>query len=214
MRNLLIVAVVVVVAALVTATPPVGAEPAPAPLRRLTVVFVDVERALPPLATSNLRDEAVRSLRGAGVELEWLRAEAGQSFDGTTYKLLLVRRAPAGLRQRCAMGSVISRPDAPRAAWLYLDSVLATLRLLADPERLGLVQARDLGMALGKVAAHELVHAVAPELPHARGGLMAAQMGRTMLTSSSLPIDEATRAALRPLAPTAAALMAAPSAAY
>lgn len=209
MRNLLIVAV----AALTTA-PPAGAEPAPAPQRRLTVIFVDVERALPPLAAASLRDEAVRSLRRAGVELDWLRAEVDQAFDGTTYKLLLVRRAPAGLRQRCAMGSVISGPEAPRAAWLYLDSVLATLRLPAPPERLGLAQARDLGLALGKVAAHELVHVVAPELPHARGGLMAAQMGRTMLTSTALPIDEATLAALRPLAPTAAALVAAPPAAY
>ncbi|MCM2255676.1 MAG: hypothetical protein NDJ94_08400 [Vicinamibacteria bacterium] len=208
MRNLLIVAV----AALVNAS--AAAEPVLAPQRRLTVVFVDVERALSPLAASSLRDEAVRSLRGAGVELEWLRAEAREIFDGTTYKLLLVRRAPGGLRLRCAMGSVISGPDAPRAAWLYLDSVLTTLRLPADLERLGLAQARDLGLALGKVAAHELVHAVAPELPHARAGLMAAQMGRTMLTSTALPIDAATLAALRPLAPTAAALVAAPSAAY
>lgn len=212
MRNLLNLAAIV--AALVTAAPPVVAELAPGPQRRLTVVFVDVERALSPLAAASLRDETVRSLRAAGVELEWLRAEAEQTFDGTTYKLLLLRRAPAGLRERCAMGSVISGVDAPRAAWLYLDSVLATLRMPAQPERLGLRQARDLGLALGKVAAHELVHAVAPELPHTRAGLMAAQMGRTMLTSSTLEIDAATRAALRPLAPTAATLAAAPAAAY
>ena len=34
---------------------------------------------------------------------------------------------------------------------------------------------------LGRVPVHEVVHAIAPELPHDRDGLMAPRLGRTAL---------------------------------
>ncbi|MCL4817989.1 MAG: hypothetical protein KJ067_02575 [Vicinamibacteria bacterium] len=213
MRTLLTVALAV--AGLALAAPQAGAEASAEP-RRLAAVFVDVEGALPRLAASAMRDEAVRSLRKAGVELDWRQARVDESFDGTRHKVVLLRRAPAALARRCTMGSVIAGPDAPRAAWIYLDSVLRALRLPAAVEQMGLASTRDLGVALGKVAAHELIHAMVPELPHAASGLMSANMGRSSLISATLPVDEATRAALRPVSPMApaAATLAAPAAAY
>jgi hypothetical protein len=50
------------------------------------------------------------------------------------------------------------------------------------------------GRLLGRIVAHELVHALLPELPHARQGLMAAKL-RPLLTQP-VSVDEATRAAV------------------
>jgi hypothetical protein len=210
MRTLLAVALAVAGSLLVALDS--GAEGAHEP-RRLEVAFIDVEGALPPLAAAAMRDEAVRNLRKAGVQLDWLQARVDASFDGTRHKVVLVRQAPAALARRCTMGSVIAGPDAPRAAWIYLDSVLRALRLRAEVAQMGLAQTRELGIALGKVAAHELIHTMAPELPHAESGLMSANLGRSTLISGTLAVDEATRAALRPVAPAATAL-AAPAAAF
>ncbi|HVR70479.1 MAG TPA: hypothetical protein VMT87_06495, partial [Vicinamibacteria bacterium] len=56
---------------------------------------------------------------------------------------------------------------------------------------------REFGMALGRVVAHELVHALAPQRPHVKGGLMAERMGRALLLAPDLAIETATSEALR-----------------
>ena len=42
------------------------------------------------------------------------------------------------------------------------------------------------GRALGRVAAHEIVHALLPDRPHDRAGLMARSLGRRELTAAVL----------------------------
>ena len=67
-------------------------------------------------------------------------------------------------------------------------------------------QSRRLGVALGRVLAHELVHTVAPECPHTRNGLMAERLSRRMLTAPGVGFDALATRHLR----LAAAGMAAP----
>ena len=65
---------------------------------------------------------------------------------------------------------------------------------------------RALAIALGRVVAHELVHALAPSVPHGTG-LMSAALTTRQLTAPSIPFDPevglAVQAALRgdPLGP-------------
>jgi hypothetical protein len=47
---------------------------------------------------------------------------------------------------------------------------------------------RALGIALGRVVAHELVHALAPSVPHG-AGLMSEKLTRRQLTAGRLPVD-------------------------
>jgi hypothetical protein len=56
--------------------------------------------------------------------------------------------------------------------------------------------ARRLGIALSRVIAHELVHALAPSLPHG-SGLMSARLDRRMLTAASIAIDPQLALAVR-----------------
>lgn len=64
-------------------------------------------------------------------------------------------------------------------------------------------QPRRLGIALGRVLAHELTHTIAPDCPHTRSGLMAERLSRRMLTEPGLRFDPV---AVRHLREAAAAL--------
>jgi hypothetical protein len=55
---------------------------------------------------------------------------------------------------------------------------------------------KRLAKALGRVVVHELVHRIAPELPHARSGLMREDLGASFLTRRSVSLDEASAAAV------------------
>jgi hypothetical protein len=55
---------------------------------------------------------------------------------------------------------------------------------------------RHAALAVGRVAAHELVHVIVPAWPHARSGLMAPWLDRSALTGASVSLDLATRDAL------------------
>jgi hypothetical protein len=95
--------------------------------------------------------------------------------------------------------------------WIHVPGVRATLRLAVDADGTPM-PARDrraLGVALGRVIAHEVVHVVAPGLSHGRG-LMARALTRRELTAPRISFEPrvalVVRAAVRaaPLAPPAA----------
>jgi hypothetical protein len=60
--------------------------------------------------------------------------------------------------------------------------------------------AHALAVALGRVVVHEVIHAVAPAVPHGKG-LMSATLSRKHLTAASIPVEAdvvvAVRASLR-----------------
>jgi hypothetical protein len=97
--------------------------------------------------------------------------------------------------------------------WVFVDNVRETLGLSPTDERPA--SARRLGIALGRVVAHEVVHTLAPRFPHTRRGLMREALGNLDLTGPARPSHDecrdVVRAALRvvaprPLWPTALAL--------
>jgi hypothetical protein len=96
------------------------------------------------------------------------------------------------------MGATHRAPGAARAIWVYAAGVASTLGLGTGPApHWSLPQRHEFGRALGRVVAHELVHAIAPARPHVKGGLMAAQMGRALLLDPHIAIDGATSEAFR-----------------
>jgi hypothetical protein len=55
---------------------------------------------------------------------------------------------------------------------------------------------KRLAKALGRVVVHELVHRVAPDLPHADSGVMQADLGGSDLMRGRLPLDDGSRSAV------------------
>jgi hypothetical protein len=160
----------------------------------LGVRWLDPERALP--FDEGMLAADVRSLLGlAGVGLEWTVAQPEDVDTGSELRVVLLSGERAGASD--VMGSV-RRGSPSRTAWISLRSVERNLGLhrhRSSPPTPG--AQRTLSRALARVIAHELVHLLAPDLPHARGGLMAPRLGRRFLTAPRVALSPAVTAVLR-----------------
>jgi hypothetical protein len=90
------------------------------------------------------------------------------------------------------MGVTMGDEIGDRVVYLFYPAIVRTLQL-DDSEVAGDLYAR----AVARVLAHELVHAAAPELPHAEGGLLKARLTRRALLESHVSLDETVARALR-----------------
>jgi hypothetical protein len=86
------------------------------------------------------------------------------------------------------MGLVIRDQRPTRAVWVFLSSVRWTLGDPAPERPLNARQEREVALALARVVAHEVVHAIAPDEPHSRGGLMNHSLNRAFLLGPRSPL--------------------------
>jgi hypothetical protein len=159
------------------------------------VVWMDLAR-LPALAREAARREALAVLADAGLNPRW---RVGRAQDLIRPHELTVTLLPHDRAAReggaRVMGACHARAGGARV-WIYLDAVSWTLGLPADDRPQTPEQAFRLGRALGRIVAHEFIHAVAPAVGHARSGVMAARLGRGELTAGRLRVDAQTRRAM------------------
>ena len=137
------------------------------------------------------REEARSLLAKMGAAVVW-QAEAtdGLARPGEV-RVILLDRAAERRPGTPILGATPPRFDVAPFVWVHVPSVRAVLGL---PPRgsLATIEApmvRALGVAIGRVVAHEVVHALAPQVPHGRG-LMSASFNRAQLTASSISIGE------------------------
>ena len=176
---------------LALAAPPASAAPRITP--PLALAWVDpTERAV--AASEGAMREAVAVLRTAGIEVRWRRAEPKTLLAPGEVAVIMVAPPPGNTRM--VMGSTQVGGSVP-AVWVHPETVAFTLGLDARPGRAwtGRDQA-DFARALGRVAAHEIVHAVLGSPRHASLGLMSRALVRRDLLSPRLPVDPETRRAL------------------
>jgi len=172
------------------------AGPARVTAPRLQLVWIDVLRSA-PYAYAAASREAAAILSAAGVEAAWTAGDPSTITGDTELKIVLMAAAAngAGLPTR-VMGSTL-RGGQSRTAWIYFSNVLWALGL-PDRGARGLSRSQEdrVALALGRVIAHEVVHAVAPELPHSRTGLMARTIGRSLLLQARVALAPAEQRAL------------------
>jgi hypothetical protein len=164
----------------------------------VNLVWVD-PAGTAPFAYEMARDEATASLRDAGIEARWRRGTPSQVLrTDEVAVVLLPGGSPHSQTNRRILGAAKQGEDAVAAVWIYVSAVQWTLGL-ERPTVAALTAAQRiaLGRAIGRVAAHETVHALLPRLPHAETGLMSEQFDRTSLLAPHLPVDARTRAALQ-----------------
>jgi hypothetical protein len=167
--------------------------------RELSIVYVDVEDAA-PFAQAGLARETSRVLSGLGIEVHWRQGGLGVvARPGELTVVLLGHVSTRSAIRPDVLGATIVKQDGARAVWVYLPHVAAILGL--DAERVGSwtgAEVSQLATALGRVAAHELLHALAPALRHASGGLMAERLGRAALLGPNTEVSPEFQRALRP----------------
>jgi hypothetical protein len=141
-------------------------------------------RGLEPIALAEL----ARLLGRMGLAVRW-RVDSGSARPVSDEVRVVVLDRAAMISGCPRLGaSPVSRLAGP-VAWVHLPSVQATLGMRPG----ALTWRRDprarwvLGIAVGRVAAHETVHAVAPGVPHGRG-LMSEKLHQGLLTGPAPPI--------------------------
>jgi hypothetical protein len=144
---------------------------------QLRLVWVDPTSAA-PFAYAGMNQEVRSILGAAGVDVVWDKRAAGALATGEMAVIVLnAESARVGLRPH-VMGCV-GKGDRRSALWVNLSTVARVLGLDARSHVTWSGRERlQVATALGRVVAHEVVHVVAPQLPHATRGLLSATLNR------------------------------------
>jgi hypothetical protein len=174
-----------------TVTALVAPRTTPAP----EVVWIDLA-GVPAAAQEAARREAMQTLQDVGISPAWRVGSAQELLGAHDLPVVLLKRDQAARRGADrVLGACTPRSDTPRA-WVYLDNLAWTLGLTGHEGPLTVQQTVVLGRAIGRIVAHEVIHAVAPALGHAGSGIMSPRFRRADLLAHRLPVDGATRRGL------------------
>jgi len=153
-------------------------------------------------AESLARAEAQALLGRMGAQVAWRRGRAGEERRGDEIWVVLLGAGPRSGSSLHVLGATPRRRPVHPFVWVRVPHVRAAAGIVETRSPLDLPSAerRRLGVALGRVIAHEIVHALAPALPHG-SGLMSDVLHRRELTAATIALDAdavlAFRAALR-----------------
>jgi hypothetical protein len=179
-----------------------GSTPLVAPLGPETglavrIAWMDVADAAPGLAPFALA-EAKAVLGRLGLALVSRRASAGEIARPDEIRVILLNRGAVDPAAHVpVLGATPTEPGELHYVWIHVPSVQATLGLPRwSPVQMTLLEQRALGVALGRVAAHEIVHTLTPGMPHGLG-LMSPRFSRQQLTAARMPIDPEVAVAVR-----------------
>ena len=158
----------------------------------LQLLWFDPLDALPAVAEDALAVEVRSIFRGLGVEVAFRKAGPETTYgDGPVPEVpvILLRDDPVpDRRPRRVLGLVVRDQEPNRAVWTFLENVSWTLG--QERGRRTTSGLLALGVALGRVVAHEVIHAIAPEEPHSKNGLMGHTMSRAFLLSARAPLED------------------------
>jgi hypothetical protein len=172
--------------------------PRASPPPALRLVWLDVTgtaRGVDEMA----RAEARSILERSGLDVIWRGGKVGElARPGEILVILLARGAVYRSSGRPVLGATPSDRRSAAHVWIHVGSVRAAIGLGSEPAAMALRARarRNLGVALGRVVAHEVVHAVAPSVAH-RGELMAERLSRRDLTASAISLEPRTALAVR-----------------
>lgn len=177
--------------------------PAPPPAVAASARLVWMDPARTAVGVDALaRDEARSLLRKLGVSASWRRADAKETARPGEVRVILLDRGLDRAPGIPVLGATPSHFESGPFVWVHVPNVrtAAGLRPAGPVAALDPASVRAFGIALGRVVAHELVHALAPSVPHGTG-LMSGKLTRRQLTAATLSVDPevglAVQAALR-----------------
>ncbi|MGE0453540.1 MAG: hypothetical protein AB7O37_13570 [Vicinamibacteria bacterium] len=185
---------VLLFAGLVTGATPVAgaARDATATLR---IVIVDAA-GTPVTSLAFLRRELARLLRDAGVEPRFRAVKAGTETASGELPVVLLASTGLGADRGRRLAGTTGWAGAGPAIWIYCPNVVGGVGL-RESQALGAAEhQRTVGLALARVAAHEVVHALAPDLVHRDRGLMRPRLAPADLLGGGEALEADVAAAL------------------
>ena len=159
----------------------------------LELLWFDPSGTLSVSATEVLSEEVREIFQGLGVDAAFRVAQPDATYgEGLVPEvpIILLKDDPiASRRPSRVLGLVVRHQEPSRAVWAFLENVRWTLGLDRKGDLPPGARDRALGLALARVVAHEVIHAMAPEEPHAKAGLMSHSMNRAFLLGDNAPLD-------------------------
>ena len=172
---------------------PTFAEPLAEVPARLRAVEIDFA-SLAPLTRSVMRHELGLVLAPASLTLAWRRSRPDAETDPDELRVVLLRSIGVGADQG-ALGSTARRGLVP-TIWVYVPTVALALGLDLEAVATSLDAQRLMGLALGRVVAHEIVHVLAPDVGHGGASVMRPRLQAFHLSSGRLALESDCAAAL------------------
>jgi hypothetical protein len=153
---------------------------------QLGAVTVDLA-GVRPLSLEVMHRELAARLADSGLSFRWRRATPRDEIARDEIKVVFLDSTGLGAdRGKGILGSAGRRVQ---TIWIYYPNVLTTLRRRADWLSTSLADQRAVGLALGRILAHEVIHVLLPELPHTPGSLMAASLNGDRLERAAPPLE-------------------------
>jgi hypothetical protein len=151
-----------------------------------------------PCALAPIVEITRRDLRAAGIDVTLARTTGQQLSELADVRVFFLDAPPARSSiQSRTLGAAPRAATSHSAVWVYWGSIRDEIGIHHDNGWLTVAECFDLAHALGHVAAHEIVHVLAPEVPHAKDGLMAETLARAELLMSIVPMDARSAEMLR-----------------
>jgi hypothetical protein len=148
------------------------------------------------------RAEAAAVLSRMGATVSWRRSSSPEVIANGEVWVTLLDAGPQADSGSRVLGATRQGPSVASVVWVRVPNVRAALGISRSLPVLALPPAErhQLGVALGRVIAHEIVHARVPSIPHG-AGLMSGTITRRQLTAPSIAFEPevafALQAALR-----------------
>lgn len=161
----------------------------------LTLVWYDTYRLLPG-SFEEMAREVIRIYDDVGVEVAWepgsLDYVDGVDSDPLRIAIVLLPTKPKGWGlKEDAMGVATFREGAKGSVYVFFPALIKTLELSTQVTDLYHPRSRKMvSRAMARVVSHELLHVMAPQYPHTKGGLMNGNMSKNYLERPLVHFDE------------------------
>jgi hypothetical protein len=148
------------------------------------------------------RATAAELLARMGASVSWRRCTSPEVIRSGEVWVTLLGTGPQPASGPLVLGATSIRRGVSSVVWVRVANVRAALGISHNRSFAALtpLERHELGVALGRVIAHEVVHARVPSVPHGTG-LMSGILTRRQLTADSISFEPevgfALQAALR-----------------
>lgn len=156
---------------------------------KLRLAWFDVSGAAAQIESAAAR-ELSDLFTPVAIDVDWTRAFTGVQAPDSDVQVIVLDNAP-GLAKG-VMGAAHHSDTRPHSVWVYLRHVRGTLGLGRGTEgALAPAEQALLGRAVGRVIAHEIIHAYAPDRDHEATGLMRARLDARFLKQKHVELEKA-----------------------
>jgi hypothetical protein len=170
---------------------------------RLVLKWVDPHRLF-PAGSHAVMEEVEAIFEQIAVQTVWKQGKTFSSCPGDVEVQVLLRPSEPrdlGLPKN-AMGLILSNKSPQSSVWIFFPNVARNLghkpqQLIEVGCLMGFQERLRMAKALGRIIAHEVVHAVAPELPHTSEGVMRPRLYGGYILKHYVGIDDQSAAVFR-----------------